>query len=197
MNVHFCPSALSRCDVCDLLIRTVKLTLLFMKIKTSSAVLIISMLLVGCGKKVSAPIPTSSPAAPVGQTALTLWQNGDKPAAISNFVETDWSSRPLFASNSMLKLSEDQFQALPRAQAQARSSEMMSEVDSLKRLISAVAQAGTDAASKGDTAQARKYLTAVKQCCVSLNSSNSLRIVQLVAQGVQKRADAELAKIGP
>jgi hypothetical protein len=168
-----------------------------MKIRTSSAVLAISILLAGCGKKASAPTSAPSAAPPVAQAAVTLWQQGDKPAAISSFVETDWSSRPLFATNSMLSLSEEQFQALSPAEAQAKSGQMMSEVNSLKRMIAAVADAGRDAASKGDTAQARKYLTAVKECGAALDGPDSLRIVQLVGQGVKKRVDAELARIGP
>ena len=126
---------------------------------------------------------------------MTAWQQGDKPKAVSSFVETDWSSRPLFASGSTLSLTENQFKALSDAERQAKSGEMMSQLDSLKKLASAVAQSGRDAAAKGDTAQARKHFTSLKECGTALDSPDCLRLVQLVGQAWKKMADTELAKI--
>jgi hypothetical protein len=167
-----------------------------MKTTTISAVLTVSLLLTGCGKKAGPPSSASSAAAPVAQPSMTAWQQGDKSAAISSFVETDWSSGPLFAANSTLSLSEDQFKALSNADRQTKSGEMMSQLDSLKKLAAAVAQAGRDAASRGDTAQARKYFSSLKQCGTALDNADRLRIVQLVGQALKKMADAELAKVG-
>lgn len=169
---------------------------LTMKTITITTVLTISLLLAGCGKKAGPPSSNASAAVPVAQPSMTAWQQGDKSAAISTFVETDWSSGPLFAANSTLSLSEDQFKALSNADRQAQSGEMMSQLDSLKKLAAAVAQAGRDAASKGDTAQARKYFTALKQCGTTLDNANRLLMVQLVGQALKKMADAELAKVG-
>jgi hypothetical protein len=167
-----------------------------MKTTTISAVLTVSLLLTGCGKKADPPGSTASAAAPIAQPSMTAWQQGDKATAISTFVETDWSSGPLFAANSTLSLSEDQFKALSNADRQAQSGEMMSQLDSLKKLAAAVAQAGRDAASKGDGAQARKYFTSLKQCGTALDHADRLRMVQLVGQALKKMADAELAKVG-
>ncbi len=165
-----------------------------------------SILLAGCGKKESAsgssapPKKQESEAAPAGaavaQPALTAWQQGDKSTAVSSFLEADWSARPLFASGSTLNLSEDQFKALPAADRQAKSGEMMSQLDSVKKLAAAVAQAGREAASKGDTPQARKCFASLKQCGTALDSPDRLRIVQLVGQAFKKMADTELAKVG-
>ena len=126
---------------------------------------------------------------------MTAWQQGDTPKAISSFVETDWSSRPLFAASSTLSLTEDQFKALSNPERQAKSAEMMSQLDSVKKLAAAVAQAGRDAASKGDTAQARKHFTSLKQCGTALDSPDCLSLVQLVGKAFKKMADTELAKI--
>ena len=167
-----------------------------MKTTTISAVLALSLLLTGCGKKAGPPGSTASAAAPIAQPSMTAWQQGDKATAISSFVETEWSSGPLFAANSTLSLSEDQFKALSNADRQAQSGEMMSQLDSLKKLAAAVAQAGRDAASKGDTIQARKYFTSLKQCGTALDNADRLRMVQLVGQALKKMADAELAKVG-
>jgi hypothetical protein len=65
-----------------------------------------------------------------------------------------------------------------------------------KQLAAAVAQAGRDAASKGDAAQARKYFTSLKQCGTALDSPDRLSLVQFVGQAFKKMSDKELAKIG-
>lgn len=167
-----------------------------MKTRTISAVLTVLLLLAGCGKKVSPPTSTPSAASPVAQPAMTAWQQGDKPTAIRSFVETDWSTRPLFPSSSTLSLKEEQFKALSNADRQAKSGEMMSQLDSLKHLAAAVTQAGRDAASKGDAAQARKYFTSVKRCGTALDSPDCLSIAQLVGQALKNMADTELGKLG-
>ena len=135
--------------------------------------------------------------APVTQSAMTAWQQGDQTAAVSRFVETDWSSRPLFASGSALSLMEDQFKALSNSERQTKSSEMMPQIDSLKQLAAAVAQAGRDAAAKGDAAQARKHFVALKECGAALDTSDSLALVRLVGQGMKNGAETEISKLTP
>ncbi|MGD0744442.1 MAG: hypothetical protein ABSA45_04725 [Verrucomicrobiota bacterium] len=177
-----------------------------MKIQTIGAVLAFSFLLTGCGKK-NVPISTSpspsndqtntaSAALSVTQPALTAWQQGDKAAAVGSYVAANWSARPLFAAGSPLSLNDSQFKALSDAHRQAKSGELTAQLDSFKQLAAAVAQAGRDAASKGDTAQARMCFTSLKQCGTALDSPDCLIIVRLVGQGLKKRADTELAKLG-
>jgi hypothetical protein len=96
-----------------------------------------------------------------------------------------------------LSLTEDQFKALSNAGRQSKSAEMQPQIDALKQLSAAVAQAGRDAASKGDTAQARKYFTSLKKCGAALDTPSSLALVRLVGQGIKKRADTELAQLAP
>jgi hypothetical protein len=167
-----------------------------------------AILSAGCGKKNASPGSPATPpkaqadaasassAAAVSQPALTAWQQGDKATAIGSFLAADWSARPLFAVGSTMSLSEDQFKALSNADRQAKSGEMAAQLDSFKQLAAAVAQAGRDAVSKGDAAQARKCFTSLKQCGTALDSPDCLRLVQLVGQSLKKRADAELAQIG-
>jgi hypothetical protein len=81
--------------------------------KTTAIVTVLAAsLLAGCGKKPASPSSPPSTVAPVTQSAMTAWQQGDKTAAVTSFVETDWSRRPLFESGSTLSLSEDQFMSL-------------------------------------------------------------------------------------
>ena len=168
-----------------------------MKTTVIVTVLAASLLLMGCGKQTALPSSPPSTVAPVTQSAMTAWQQGDKAAALASFVETDWSARPLFASGSVLSLSEDEFKALSNSERQAKSSEMFQQIDSLKRLAAAVAQAGQDAAAKGDTAQARKHLTSLREFGSALDTSNSLALLRLVGQSIQKSADTKMSKLAP
>ena len=164
--------------------------------KTTAIVTVLAAsLLAGCGKKSAAPSPPASTATPVTQSAMTAWQQGDKAAAVTSFVGTDWSSRPLFASGSTLSLSEDQFKTL--SDWERRRSEMRPQIDSLKQLAAAVAEAGRDAAAKGDVAQARTHFTALRECGAALDTSDSLALLRLVGQGIKKRAEAEMSKLTP
>ena len=164
--------------------------------KTKAIITVLAAtLLAGCGKKPVSPSSPPSRAAPVTQPAMTAWQQGDKTGAVSSFVETDWSGRPLFPSDSTLSLTEDQFKAL--SNWQSKKSEMMPQVESLKQLAATVAQAGRDAAAKGDAAQARKHFAALKECGAALDTSDSLALVRLIGQGMKKRADTEMSKLTP
>jgi len=127
---------------------------------------------------------------------MSAWQAGDHAGAVSNFLAVDWTARPLFAPDSALGLSEDQFKVLSDADRQAKTAEMNAQLDTLKQLAAAVGQAGDDALAKGDTAEAKKYYTALKQCGLALNKPTSSTIVQLVGQGFEKKANAGLAKVG-
>jgi hypothetical protein len=160
--------------------------------KTSIAAAIMGLFLVGCTKQTP---PVVSTKAPVAQPAMTAWQQGDTAAAISNFVQTDWTQRPLFASDSTLSLTEDQFKALSAAERESRATEL-TRVDAFRQLAKAVAEAGRDAAAKGDTTQARKYFASLQQCGTALGDSNCLAIVQLVGKAVKKIGDTEMAKVG-
>jgi hypothetical protein len=133
---------------------------------------------------------------PVTQPVLAAWQEGDKPRAISLFVDSDWTARPTFASGMALSLSEDQFKALSEADRELKAKEMMAQLDLMKQLAAAVAQAGREAAANGDSVQARKCFTSLKQFGAALNVPDRLRLVQLVGQVSQKMADNELARIG-
>ena len=173
-----------------------------MKSTTITVIMAATILIAGCGKKPpssSATPPTAqtdaASSSPAAQSALTAWQRGDKVAAVSSFLAADWSAHPLFATGSTLNLSEAQFKALSDAERQAKSSDMMSQIASLKQLAQAVLQAGHDATSKGDTAQARKYFTALKRCGTALEGPDCMQLVQLVGKAFEKMADSELAKV--
>ena len=164
-----------------------------------------SLFIAGCRKQppsttnpaASPPASTAATSAPTGaQSALTAWQQGDQTAAVSNFLATDWSARPLFAEGSTLNLSETQFKALTDADRQAKSVEMMAQLATLKQLAQAMVQSGQRAVAQGDPAQARKRFTSLKECGAALRNPTCLQLVQLVGKSFEQLADAELAKLG-
>lgn len=177
-----------------------------MKSPTITMVMAAAILTAGCSKQNSpsaapapppaAPANVKSSSSPVAQPALTAWQQGDQAGAISNFVAANWSAGPLFAADSPLSLSETQFRALSAVERQVKGGELDAQLKSLKLLVAAVVQAGEAAATKGDTAQATKCFTALKQFGAALNSPNSTDLVKLVGQSFEKTAIAESAKLG-
>ena len=136
-----------------------------------------------------------SPSTPIAQPALTAWEEGNQAAAVISFVEADWSARPLFAPGSVLNLSEEQFRGLSPGDRQAKSSELVARLDSFKRLVAAVAQAGRDVASKGDVAQARKCFKALDQCGTALDKPERTDLVRIVGRACKRIGSKELAQV--
>jgi hypothetical protein len=171
-----------------------------MKIAIVTGVTAATIMLAGCSKNGSSSGSTTSSAAQADailQPALTAWQQGDKATAVSNFLAADWSSRPSSVSGSTLSLTKDQYRALSDADRQAKSIQVTAQLNALRDLTEyGVEQAGLDAASKGDTAQARKYFMSLKQCGTALDSPDVMQIVQLTGKAIKKIADKEMAKIG-
>ena len=164
-------------------------------------VLTIGLAVVGCRKQGN----TTPTATPVMQPALAAWQQGDRVGAVSNFVAADWSVGPLFASDSILSLTETQFRAQMQPVAvpwtvitggiEAKSAQMIKELRAMKQLAAAVAQAGRDAAAANDVALARKHFSSLQRFGTALDSSNSLAILRLDAQAIKKKAEGELATL--
>jgi predicted small lipoprotein YifL len=161
----------------------------------------LAVTLAGCGKKPQAPGTTPPPATntastPVVEPVLTAWQQGDQAGAISRFLDTDWSTRPLFTPGSTMSLSEEQFVALPTSDREAKSKEMLPHLSELKNLGKAVAQAGRDAAAKKDAVLARKYFTALQQFGEAIDTPDCMLILRLVGRAMKKLGDEEMGKLG-
>jgi hypothetical protein len=154
--------------------------------------------LAGCSEESATAPPkasSSSSTRSVALPAMTALAQGDTPAAVTNFLSADWSQRPLFPGNSPLNLTEDQFKALSRAQQDQKSQELSGEMKPLKQLAQAVAEAGRNAAAKGNTAEARKIFTSLKDFGSALADPASLQLLQLVGKGIIKMADTELGNL--
>lgn len=176
-----------------------------------AAMPLVGFALAGCGRN-ERPVPTASPAAPTASPAaeaaktptssaprmaqvLTSWQNGDKVAAVSEFVQVDWNARPLFPAGSALNLSEDLLRSLSRSESDAKMRELLLEVQRLKDLYREVVQAGRNATAKGDTAEARRHFMALKQCGEALDSKDFSLSVGAIGKLFTRTADEELTKL--
>ena len=163
-----------------------------MKYAIITGVMAATILIAGCDKKSPSSSTTPPPAqadaasSPASHLVLATWQQGDKAAAVASFLTTDWSVHPLFAEGSILSLTETQLKALPATDRKTKADEMLPQLRSFRDLAEAVEQAGHDAATKGDTAQARKYFEALKQCGTALDGSDYTFMLRQVGQAIQK-----------
>ena len=160
-------------------------------------VLTVGLVVAGCRQQSNTtPAGTS-----ILQPALAAWQQGDRVGAVSNFVAADWSVGQLFAPDSILSLTETQFHAQVRGgvtkigNIQAKSDQMIKELQTMKELTAAVAQAGRDAVATNDVALARRHFSSLHQFGTALDSSNSLAILRLDAQAIKRKAEKELATL--
>ncbi len=167
-----------------------------MKTTFLTAMLAAALLFAGCGQQPPpAPAASSPTGVPVTQPVLIVWEQGDKAAAVSTFVATDWKGGPLFPASSPLSLTEDQFKKLSQAERETKSAELLPQLEKLKKLAVAVTQAGRTAVATGDTPEARKHFTAVQECGAALDTPHSLAIAQLVGRSLKKMAAAEMTKL--
>ena len=135
-----------------------------------------------------------SASAPTMDSLLTIWRKGDKSEAVSRFVETNWSTRPLFAPGSTLSLSEEQFHSLTDDDRQSRVKELEGAGD-IHHMAMAVQQAGLDAAKQNDPTQARKCFISLQECGRVLKASNNLRLLQVIGGAMENIGDTRLAEI--
>lgn len=181
-----------------------------------------SILLAGCSKKADSTKPSPAPAAarqesqpatndsavseappqaphpvpsPVTQPILAVWQEGNRAEAVKLFVEADWSGRPTFPRSMALNLSEDQFGALQPADHELKARELSAQLDLVKQLVNAVAQAGRDTAAQGNTALAQQCFTSLKQFGAALQDPDHLNVVQVVGRISENMGKNELAKM--
>jgi hypothetical protein len=150
------------------------------------AVVFIISAATGCGQR-SAPVGT--------ETVLATWEQGDEATAVSDFLATDWSAGPLFTPDSGLSLSEDQFKQLPAIERDARIADVHAQLAALNKLAGAVAQAGREAAAKKDLALARKHFAALQQLGQAIDGSDSMLIVRMMGQVLEKMGKAEMEKL--
>lgn len=168
-----------------------------------------AILLSACGKKAAAPASgaqspgasapseaaSSSSAMPVSEPAISAMGEGNTDAAVRDFVNADWSARPLFTTGSSLNLSEAQFEAIPQAEREKNHEDVSGVINALRQTATATVRAAHEAAAKGDKETARKYLEAVKNCGQALDKPDRLNVLIILGQSMQRDADRELSHL--
>lgn len=126
---------------------------------------------------------------------MTAFQQGDRTAAVSRFLEVDWSRGLAFSKNAVLSLTENGLASLSAADRQQHMEEAMPQLQGLKQLFSAVAQSGREAAARKDHAEAKRCFTKLNQCGEALDKPEALLVLKLVGQAAKKMAAKELASL--
>jgi hypothetical protein len=190
-----------------------------MKMIFGAGVMAAVVLLAGCGQKNNAAdvpagpaksatatvatnqVATNGPPAtmtvptPVMQPILTVWQEGNRAAAINQFSGANWNARPLFPAAMAVGLTEAQFKGLSGSERDLRNNEMLAQLDLVKQIVTAVNESGQEALAKGDTTRAQKIFTALKQCGAALDEPAAQLLVKQVGQVCEGMGGRGLAKL--
>lgn len=172
------------------------------RIVTFIGIVAAALVFAGCGKKEgessqTAASPASASSQSIAEPLVNLWEKGDRPGAISNFIKSDWKTGAVFEKGSVANLSEADFGKLDEADRATTAERILKDVMVLKQLAIAVVEAGRQAAEKGDLAQARKNFESAKQFGEALDKESYTKLVQLVGQGLKRITTKELAKLPP
>ena len=103
----------------------------------------------------------------------------------------------------MLSLSESEYlsqvQPVPGVgvtkDIEAKGERMLKELRTVKELVTAVTQAGRQAAATGKVALALKHFSSLLQFGAALDQYNSLNILRLEGRAIKKKADGELLQL--
>ena len=126
---------------------------------------------------------------------LAVWKQGDTPAAVRRFVETDWTAARLFPADSVLSLGEKGFSALPASELEAKGAEMHAVIQDLRNLVRAVEETGLDAARHQDARQARACFESMRTFGRALDAPEGLLLVRMAGQAIEKKAAKHLATL--
>ncbi|MBC8126655.1 MAG: protein kinase [Gloeobacteraceae cyanobacterium ES-bin-144] len=126
---------------------------------------------------------------------LEALEKKDEAAAVARFLEANWTVRPLFATDSVLGLTESRFAALSADERASRSARMKSEIDNLRQLGTAVAKSGDLAAENGDVPQAQACFSALKRFGRAMDDPGGLLVVRLLGQSIEKEANRKLTNL--
>jgi hypothetical protein len=116
------------------------------------------------------------------ETAIKLWEKGNKSEAIEEFITIDWQKTEHFSQSSVFRLSEQEFAALSENERNAKMPLVMQGLSTMKHLCKAVIEKG----KTSDTPE--KYYTAAHEFGVMLSSQDKLMIVQITGKAVKALA---------
>lgn len=129
------------------------------------------------------PIAFDPNGPPVLPEPLELWKQGKQDEAIAAFVAIDWTSGPPFKQNSVLSLTEKEFNMLAPEDRDTAMNIIMAETTQIKNLCEAVVQKGAS------SPESDKYIQAVQNCAkVMLQNEDALSFIKLMATVIESTA---------
>jgi hypothetical protein len=130
------------------------------------------------------------------EESLTRWRAGDHAGAVQRFLEIDWKSQAApFTAGTPLSLREQDIVRMSSADRERVMAEVLAELQNLKQLAAAVGDRGTATAAT-DPAFSRRCYTQLNDCATALNQPQAMKILQLTAQALHKRAAAGATQSG-
>jgi len=119
------------------------------------------------------------------EQALTRWQQGDQAGAIEQFIHIDWKAGPALSAHSPLKTREKDFPAMSAPAREELMAEVLPLLRDLRQLAAAVKEKALAVAGTNNPV-AKSYLAKLAECGGAIDGQESLQIVRLTAQALQK-----------
>jgi hypothetical protein len=129
------------------------------------------------------------------EKALDLWKTGRQEKAANVFLVIDWNQPPSFSPDSVFSLSEKQFASLPTAKRFELQRQAMDVTDTMRDLVKDVISLGRDSLAQKDYDEARNCFEAIRNCGKTLSSSDSLTVIKMTGDAMQKLAARELTTL--
>ena len=126
------------------------------------------------------------------EKALDLWKTGRQEKAANVFLAIDWNQPHSFSPDSAFSLSEKQFASLPTAKRFELQRQAMDATDTMRNLVKHVISIGRDSLAQKDYDAAQNCFEAVLNCGKTLSSPDSLTVIKMTGDAMQKLAAKEL-----
>ena len=130
------------------------------------------------------------------ENALARWRKGEKEQAAAAFLAIAWEQPLHFSPDSVWALSEKDFAALPESKRTEIQQQAMDIARTTRDLAQHVAGLGQADLTKKDFAAAEKCFRAVSDCGKAVSKLDTLMLLKMVGNAIQKLGDKELATLG-
>jgi hypothetical protein len=143
------------------------------------------------------PKAGSTVTATAGGTTLkdlfTLWEAGQKDAAVRQFLSMQWSDSSVYRDMPVLMLSEQEYRSLPPDEAKQILDEAMKLTGRLRMLMFHVASVGDGLASSGNTEIAMQHFDAIRQYGQALSRAERIEVIRNHGKAAVTYAEKKLS----
>jgi len=128
-------------------------------------------------------------------TVLTLWDSGKKDDAVKQLALIHWDTQDLFANLPVLNISEDRFMSLLGDERTSLQGESFKLVPTLKAIARHALSVGENMQASGDKEGAKANFQAVLQFGKTLSSSEHLKMIQMIGNGIAGSGQDKLSAV--